>query len=109
MEMSYSSFVNTASLLNGIIYYLQVIVFAPTNIIISSIPMLIDLKELDVITPARPIRKVRGSVFPLFISILAANGGKAGIKQSFTGPCKNWQRNENLYTQSLLCTHKTAS
>lgn len=36
--------------------------------------MLIDLKQLDVITPARPIRKVRGSVFPLFFSILAANG-----------------------------------
>jgi len=51
-------------------------VFAPTNIIVSSIPFLKNLKQLDVITPARSIRKVRVSVFPLFLGTLAASGDK---------------------------------
>lgn len=83
--------------------YLQVTVFAPINVIVSPIPMLIDLKELDVITPARSIRKVQGSAFPLFLIILAANGGKAIIilKENFTRPHQKLQKHKNLYPHSL--------
>jgi hypothetical protein len=81
-------------------------VFAPTNVIVIPIPMLIDLKELDVITQARSIKKVQRSVFPLFLITLATNGGKA--KKISPGHIKSYRNIKSCIHIHSDVTAKTA-